>query len=83
VVPAVSPVRLLVKLPIPVPSVVWLPLMVGFCEVLQHTPRAVMAEPPSAVTLPPVVAEVDVMLLAAVVVTVGTTEGVVKLTCAP
>ena len=68
---AVSPVRLLVKLPVPVLSVVWLPLIVGFCEVPQHTPREVTAEPPSLVTLPPVVAVVEVMPLAEVVVTVG------------
>ena len=62
---------LLVKLPVPLPSVVWLSAVVGFCEVLQHTPRAVTVAPPSEVTLPPQVAEVSVTLLTATVVTEG------------
>ena len=57
----------------PEPLVVWLLLNVGFCEVLQHTPRAVTAEPPSLVTFPPVVADESVMLEVVVVVTVGDT----------
>jgi len=64
---------LLVNVPVPVPSVVWLPVVVGFVEVLQHTPRAVTVAPPSEVTLPPLVAVVWVISLAAVVVTVGAT----------
>ena len=73
---------LLVKLPVPLPSVVWLSAVVGFCEVLQHTPRAVTVAPPSEVTLPPQVAEVSVTLLTAAVVTEGTCAEavVVKLT---
>ena len=74
---------LLVKLPVPEPSAVWLPLIVGFCEVLQHTPRAVTAAPPVLVTLPPLVAVVLVILLAAVVVTVGATALVVKVIWLP
>ena len=78
VVPAVSPVMLLVKLPVPVPSVVWLSLTVGFCEVLQHTPRAVTEDSPVAVTLPPQVAVVSVMLDIVFVVTMGVGGIVVK-----
>ena len=74
---------LLVKLPVPEPLVVWLPLTVGFCEVLQHTPRAVTAELPALVTLPPLVAVVLVILLAAVVVTVGVRAVVVNVIWLP
>ena len=76
--PGVSPVILLVKAPVPVPLVVWLSLTVGFCEVLQQTPRAVTAAPPVAVTLPPhdaVVEEISDMVL---VLTVGKVSSVVK-----
>ena len=62
---------LLMNLPVPVPSVVWLPFTVGFCEVLQHTPLAVTLAPPSEDILPPQVAEMVVMLLTVLVVTVG------------
>jgi hypothetical protein len=62
---------LLVKMPDPVPSVVWLSAVVGFAEVLQHTPLAVTPAPPSDVTLPPESAVVEVMPEIAVVVTVG------------
>ena len=47
---------LLVKLPVPLPSVVWLSAMVGLDEVLQHTPRVVTIVPFEAVTVPPQVA---------------------------
>ena len=67
----------------PEPLVVWLLLNVGFCEVPQHTPRAVTESPPSLVTLPPVVAVVEVMLLAEVVVTVGATAVVVNVIWLP
>ena len=61
----------LVKLPVPLPLVVWLPLTVGLGEVLQQTPRAVTAEPLSAVTLPPQLAVVCATLVTLLVVTVG------------
>ena len=80
---AVKPVMELVKLPVPVPSVVWLLLVVGFCEVLQQMPLAVMLAPPSEVMLPPPVAVVWVMLLTLLVVTVGKLAVVVKLTSLP
>ena len=66
-----NPEMLLVKLPIPLPSDVWLPLTVGLCDVPQHTPRAVTVELPSEVTLPPQMADVVVILETAIVVTVG------------
>jgi len=58
----------LIKVPVPVPSDVWLPEMVGLAAVLQQTPRAMMEEPPSEVMFPPELAVVCVTLLAAVVV---------------
>jgi hypothetical protein len=73
---------LLVKLPVPLPFVVWLLLTVGFCVVLQHTPFAVTFAPPEEVTLPPQVALVAVILLTVFVVTAGSVN-VVKLRCVP
>ena len=55
----------------PVPSVVLLFVMVGFWLVLQQTPRAVTAVPPSLVMLPPLLAVVDVTAVNAVVVRIG------------
>jgi hypothetical protein len=46
--------------------------VVGFADVLQQTPRPITVAPPLAVTLPPPVAVVCVIALAAAVVTVGT-----------
>jgi len=79
---AVSPVRLLVNAPVPVPSVVLvLNEVVGFADVLQHTPRAVTDAPPSLVILPPLVAVELVIEDDAVVESVGAaTALVVKLT---
>ena len=79
---AVKPVIELVNAPIPVESVVLLFVVVGFCEVLQHTPRAVTLVPPSAVTFPPDVAVVCVTPVILAVVTVGGAK-VVKLTSFP
>lgn len=63
---------LLAKAPLPVPSEVFVDkATVGLGEVLQQTPRAVMAAPPSSVILPPLAAVVFVMEVAAVVVSVG------------
>jgi len=73
----------LLKLPVPVPSVVWSPAIVGLADVFQHTPRAVTGAPPSAVTLPPLTAVVCVMDDAAVVLTVGGFVEVVKLFSEP
>ena len=62
----------LVKLPVPVPSVVLLLPVVGLADVFQQTPLAVIEAPPSEVIFPPLVA-VDVVIAdIAVVVTVET-----------
>ena len=82
-VPALSPVIELVKPPVPVPSEVQLPGVVGLAEVPQHTPRAVTVAPPSALTLPPLVAVVVVILVIAVVETVGGVAAVVKVRSLP
>ena len=59
------------KLPVPLPLVVWLLLTVGFCEVFQHTPFAVTLAPPLLLTFPPQVADVVPILLILLVVIVG------------
>jgi hypothetical protein len=57
--------------------------VVGLAVVLQQIPCAVIEAPPVAVTSPPEVAVDDVMEDIAVVVTVGVTAGVVKLSSFP
>ena len=75
---------LLVKVPVPVPSVVLLFDVVGLADVLQHTPLAVTDAPPSDVTSPPLEAVVVVVEDTSVVVTVGAvTEEVVKVLLLP
>ena len=59
------------NLPGPVPSVVLLAAVVGSLLVLQQTPRAVTAEPPSEVIFPPVAAVVAVILVTDERVTAG------------
>ena len=66
----VSPVILLTNVPIPVPFVVWLPVTMGFGDVLQQTPRAVTVAPPSLLIFPP---------LAAVIFVIEVTPNVVRL----
>ncbi|MBA7518359.1 hypothetical protein ES705_10429 [subsurface metagenome] len=66
----VNPVSELVKIPVPLPSVVLISAVVGLEEVLQHTPRAVTVALPSLVIFPPLVAELRVTKLASVVITV-------------
>ena len=53
------------------PSVVVLFEIVGFADVLQHTPRNVTDDPPSLVILPPLVAMVPAIKDTSVVVSVG------------
>ena len=66
------PVKDTVKLPVPVPLLVFvLNETVGFGLVDQTTPLAVTAAPPSDVTLPPEAAVVDVIALTAVVIRMG------------
>ena len=63
---------LLGKVPVPVPLLVLvLRAMVGSCNVLHTTPRAVTVAPPLELTFPPLLALVPVMLLTAAVVSVG------------
>ena len=69
----------LVKLLVPVPSEVWLSLVVGLAAVFQHTPFAVTEAPPSDVTFPPLEAVVEVMEDGVVVVTMGIVGEVVSL----
>ena len=64
-------------------SEVWLSAVVGFADVLQQTPLAVTATPPSSVTFPPLEAEVWVMAEGVVVVTVGSIAGVIKVRSLP
>ena len=59
------------KIPEPLPSVVWLSESDGFWFRLQQTPRSVTAAPPSVVIFPPEVADVGPMLVTAAVVRMG------------
>jgi hypothetical protein len=70
------PFRELVKLPRPDPSLVFVDRsMDGLPDVLQQIPRTVTGAPPSAVTVPPELIEVVVILDAAVVSIPGGTGG--------
>ena len=62
---------LLEKVPTPCPSLVLLLAIVGFCEVLQHTPRPVTRAFPSEMTFPPEEADVIEILFTSEVVTTG------------
>ena len=79
----VNPRRLLEYVPEPVPSLVWLSSVVGFCDVLQHTPLTVIDAPPVLVISPPLTAEVVVIDVTVMVVSVGTNAFVVKLSSFP
>ena len=61
----------------------WLSLVLGFSDVLQQTPLAVIEAPPSDATFPPVDAVFDVIAETAVVLTAGVVMEVVKLTSLP
>jgi hypothetical protein len=76
-VAADNPIRLLVKLPVPVPSVVLELSTVGPVVVAQQIPLAVTLPPPSATILPPETADVKVIEETASVVRVGRTIGLV------
>jgi len=80
---AVSPVIKETNVPVPVPSLVWLSAVVGLIAVLQQTPRAVTAAPPSEVTFPPDVADVVVRSEMGVVVKVGPVAVVVNVRSSP
>jgi hypothetical protein len=80
----VRPVKLLVKVPVPIPSEVLLSAVVGLCDVLQQTPLTVIVPPPSAVILPPDFVEFEVIeVTSAVVIVALTTELVVNDTSLP
>ena len=64
---------LLVNVPVPVPSEVLESEVVGFWFVLQQTPLAVIADPPSLEIFPPHVAAEDVIEETEVVVMVPNT----------
>ncbi len=70
-VPGVKLVSELLNVPVPLPSLVQLSPVVGFGEVLQHTPLAVTGAPPSAVTLPPHVTALVAIFEIDPVVTIG------------
>jgi hypothetical protein len=73
---------LLVKVPVPVPSVVLLLAVVGPDDVFQHIPLAVTVAVPADVTLPPPVALVCVKLPTSEVFTTGASnEGNVVNVC--
>ena len=74
---------LLVNDPVPVPSEVFEFAIVEFADVLQHTPREVIVEPPSEVMVPPQLADVMVMFEADEVETVGRFPLVEKVTSDP
>jgi len=77
VVPGSNPVRLLVKLDVPVPSVVLKSPMVGFKVIDQQAPFEVMAVPPSELIFPPDTAVVWPIEVAAIVERVVTPVGIV------
>jgi hypothetical protein len=76
-------VILLVYVPLAVPSVVLLLDVVGVAVVLQQIPDAVIVDPPLDVIVPPALAAYFVILLAAVVVSVGAIASEVKLISEP
>ena len=73
----------LVNVPLVVPSVVLKLEVVGVAVVLQQIPDTVIVDPPLEVIVPPALAAYLVILLAAVVVSVGTVAFVVKLVSVP
>ena len=75
--PADNPVKLLVKLPVVVPSVECEPVIEGFVVVPQQIPLTVIKVPPLEVIVPPETAVVKVIEVTAVVVSVGTDGAVV------
>ena len=81
--PIANPVIELVNVPDVVPSVVLLFAMVGVADVLQQIPDAVIAEPPLDVIVPPELAVFCVILLAAVVLSIGAVAVDVKLVSGP
>ena len=81
--PAVNPVKVLVKVPVVAPLIVILSDIVGVAVVLQQIPEVVITDPPLDVIVPPALAAYLVILLAAIVVSVGAIAFVVKLVSVP
>jgi hypothetical protein len=73
-----SPVILLVNVPDPEPLTVFEFAIVGFWDVLQHTPLELTAEAQVPVTLPPDTAPEEVMPLIVVVEIAGSAVPVVN-----
>ena len=71
-----SPASVLVKLPVPMPSVVLLLETVGFGLVFQHTPRKVTESPPSELIEPPLTAAFCVIEVIVAVVSTGRSASV-------
>ena len=78
-----NPLIKLVNVPDPVPLSVLPSVTFGSPEVLQHTPRDVTGAPPSLLTVPPDLEEVDVMEETISVAIVGISGLVLKLTWLP
>ena len=82
-VACVSPFNVEVKAPVVPVAVTLVFAVVGLVAVPYTIPLSVTAPPPSAVTLPPELADEDVILEAAVVETVANTAFMVKETLLP
>ena len=78
-----KPIILLVKLPFAAPSLEYEPAIEGLCEVLQHIPLLITADPPFELIFPPDIAVVCVIAEAAAVVIVGIAASVVKVKSLP
>jgi hypothetical protein len=59
------------NVPVPLPTVTFVPVLIGSDDVEYKTPRSVTVAPPSLVTFPPVVADVWVIAETLAVVTTG------------
>ena len=81
-VPTTNPVMLLVNDAV-VPLFVIELAVVGLAVVLQQTPTALNADKPMSVTVPPELAELELMAVMAVVATTGAPTVVVKLSSFP
>lgn len=81
-VPTTNPVMLLVNDAV-VPLFVIELAVVGLAVVLQQTPTALNADKPMSVTVPPELAELELMEFMAVVATTGAPTVVVKLSSFP
>ena len=81
--PIANPVIELVNVPDVVPLVVLLFAIVGVADVLQQIPDEVISDPPLDVMVPPELAVFCVILLAAIVLSIGAVAVDVKLVSGP